>query len=220
MYGYGQADCKAYIPNAVNDTWEITNYSAKDKVTGKIQYEVLSVSATDSSSTYSLKSTSYDDKGEEVYVNTFDAECKNGVFMFDMEMTMDGAAMEAYKEMDVEVDASEFEIPPTDTSYTGSLEDGELNLKVSSSGITVMNMRVLVYDRKMSGVEEITTSAGTYKCVKLEQKVRTKMIMNIEASSKEWYCEGVGMVRSESYNKKGKLTGYSVLTSFGTKAAE
>ena len=40
------------------------------------------------------------------------------------------------------------------------------------------------------------------------------MIMNIEGSSKEWYAEGVGVVRSESYNKNGKLTGYSELTKF------
>jgi hypothetical protein len=39
-------------------------------------------------------------------------------------------------------------------------------------------------------------------------------MVKTEASSKEWYAEGVGLVKSEIYNKKGKLMGYSELTSF------
>ena len=41
-------------------------------------------------------------------------------------------------------------------------------------------------------------------------------IVKIEGSSTEWYSEGIGMVRSESFNAKGKLTGYSVLTKLGS----
>jgi len=45
----------------------------------------------------------------------------------------------------------------------------------------------------------------------LTQKVSTKMMI-VEGTSTEWYSENVGMVRSESYSKKGKLLGYSELT--------
>lgn len=217
VFAFGQTDCRSYVPTSKGDVWEVTNYSPKDKVTGKTKNELVSVVETDSSSIFTIKATSYDDKGEEVYVNTFTAECTDGVFKFDMEMTLNGTTMQAYKDMEVEVDGTEFEIPPTDTSYTGTLADGELNLKVSTNGMAIMNMKVLVYDRKVDGIEQVTTTAGTFNCVKLSQKVRMKMVMNIEASSKEWYCEGVGMIRSESYNKKGKLTGYTVLTSLVKK---
>jgi len=37
-------------------------------------------------------------------------------------------------------------------------------------------------------------------------------MMIVEGTSKEWHSENVGMVRSESYNKKGKLLGHSELT--------
>jgi hypothetical protein len=33
-------------------------------------------------------------------------------------------------------------------------------------------------------------------------------------SSKQWFAEGIGMVKSEEYNKKGKFIGKSVLTKF------
>ena len=58
----------------------------------------------------------------------------------------------------------------------------------------------------------MTCPAGTFDCIQLSQKVALKMGINIEAYSKEWYAEDIGMVRSESYTKNGKLTGYSLLT--------
>ena len=73
-------------------------------------------------------------------------------------------------------------------------------------------MTIYVTDRAVEARESLTTSAGTFDCIKITQKETTKMIVKIQATSKEWYAENIGMVRSESYNKKGKLTGYSVLT--------
>jgi hypothetical protein len=36
--------------------------------------------------------------------------------------------------------------------------------------------------------------------------------MNIQTSAVEWIAEGVGIVKTESYNKKGKIESYQVLT--------
>jgi len=41
-----------------------------------------------------------------------------------------------------------------------------------------------------------------------------KTIMKMETSSTEWFSKEVGMVKSESYNKKGKLISYSLLTAY------
>jgi hypothetical protein len=40
------------------------------------------------------------------------------------------------------------------------------------------------------------------------------MGIKITGSAKQWLAEGVGMVKQESFNKKGKLTGYTELTAF------
>jgi hypothetical protein len=211
---YAQADCKPYVPNDKGDKWEVTSYSAKDKATGRTDYELMEKVETDSTSMFTIKAISFDTKDKETYVNTFTATCKNGEFIFDMAMKLDGAVMQAYKDMDVVVDASEFEVPPTDTSFTGALADGTLNIGVSMNGMKIVSMNILIYDREVERVEQMTTTAGTFNCIKLKQKIRTKALVKIEGSSVEWYSEGIGMVRSESYSGKGKLTGYSVLTSF------
>lgn len=215
--GHAQTDCKPYVPTSKGTKWEVTDYSAKGKETGKIAYELLDKVESENGSTFSIKAISYDKKGEEIYTNTYEAYCKDGKFNFNMAFMIDGSAMQSYESMDVDVDASDFEIPSMDAEAGTTLEDGSLIVKVMTAGVTMFKMTVLVTDRKVEAREEKTTSAGTFGCILLTQKVSTKMVMKIEASSKEWYAEGVGIVRSESYNKKGKLTGYSELTKLEKK---
>ncbi len=38
------------------------------------------------------------------------------------------------------------------------------------------------------------------------------MVVKTEGSVTEWYCKEVGMIRSESYDKRGKMIGYNELT--------
>lgn len=211
---YAQSSCKPYVPVSKGAKWEITNFSAKGKESGKTAFELLDKVEIDNGSTFTIKSVSYDKKGKEVFANTYEAYCKDGKFEFDMAFKMDGASMQAYKDMDVKVDASEFEIPSMDEAVGTVLSDGLLEVQVGTGTVPMFKMTVSITDRKIEAKENKTTSAGTFKCLVLSQKMKTKMIMKIEGSSKEWYAEEVGMIRSESYNKNGKLMSYSELTKF------
>lgn len=215
--GYAQTDCKPYVPTAVGTKWEITNYNPKGKETGKVAYELLEKTETDSVSTFKIRTVTYDDKDKETYTNTYSAKCVGGKFEFDMACMINGEQMAAYQNMDVQVDATKLEIPTLDESAGTTLEDGKVVVGVGSGGVSVFKMTVEVTDRKVEAREEKTTPAGTFDCLKLSQKVSTRMLMKIEASSKEWYAEEVGLIRSESYNKKGKMTGYSELTKLEKK---
>ena len=209
---FAQTDCKPYLPTDKGTIWEITNYTSKGKVTGKIVYELVDKVEDGNDITFTVKNSTYDKKGEELYTSTFDAKCVNGKFEFDMTYKMDGAALQAYEDMDIQVDASEFEIPTLDETPGTQLADGTLEVQIGAGGGLGINMTVLVTDRLVEAKENITTPAGTFDCIVLSQKVSTKMLIRINGSSREWYSENIGMVRSESYNKKGKLLGYSELT--------
>ena len=209
---YAQVDCKPYVPTSKGTKWEITNYSSKGKETGKTSYELVDKVDTDNGATFTIEATSYGKKEDVIYTNRYDAHCKNGEFEFDMAFKIDGAALQSYQSMDVDVNASNFEIPTMDEIVGTTLKDGSLVLKIGASNVTMFKMTVLVTDRKVEAKEDKTTPAGTFKCMVLSQKVSTKMMVKVEGSSKEWYAEGIGLIRSESYNKKGKLTRYSELT--------
>ncbi len=210
--GYAQTNCEPYVPVDKGSVWEITNYSAKGKPTGRIVHELVNKVENANEITFTIKTITYDTKDEEIYTNTFDAKCSNGKFEFDMAVKMDGGALKAYENMEVTVDASKFEIPSFNSPSGSSLEDGSLMVKVGTGAIAMFKMTVLVTERIVEGKEELVTPAGSFKCIIISQKVSTKMMIRVRGSSKEWYAENTGLVRSESYNKKGKLMGYSELT--------
>lgn len=197
--------------------WETTNYNKKDKVEGVTKYEVLSADVSGDVYTWKLKMQMTDKKGESISEATTEIVCEDGVFKMDMEQFTSPATMQSVKEMDVEIDASDIEYP-TDYTVSSNLPDASIIIKASMSGMTVMNIETYVTDRKIENKETIETEAGSFECLKMSQTTEVKSkILNMKTTSKEWFLPGFGVVRSESYDKKGNLTGYTELTSF-TKA--
>ncbi len=207
-----QSECKPYLPVDVGTKWEMTNYNAKGKQQGKLSYELLSKETVGNEIIFTVQTISYDKKGKELYSNTFTAKCVDGKFEFDMAMKMDGASMGPYQNMDVEVDASRYEIPDVDAPAGTVLEDGSLRV-TAGGGPIGLNMTVDITNRLVEARETITTPAGEFDCLVLTQEVSTKMMIKVRGKSKEWYSPNIGVVRTESYNKKGKLMGYSEITS-------
>ena len=123
-----------------------------------------------------------------------------------------GESMQAYKDMDITVKSDEIEIP--DNPKPGDvLKGGTVSLNVNTEGMKMMNMTMTISDRKVEAIENITTPAGTFECIKISYSFQSKMMMiNVQGSGVEWIARGVGTVRSESYAKNGKLTGYTELT--------
>ncbi len=78
-----------------------------------------------------------------------------------------------------------------------------------------MNMNVIIENRKVEAKETITTPAGTFECYKISSEISSKVaFVNQKFKSVDWFAKGVGMVRTETYDKKGKLESYALLTKF------
>ena len=215
--GFAQSECKPYLPGEVGSTWTLSHYSDKDKLTGSTNYEVLKKTVAGDSITFRVKATSIDDKGAEVHVAEFDAFCQGGVFKMDMTSKINGSTMSAYEDMEMTVDATDFPLPNLDEAVGTELADGTLTMQFAMNGVNTLKMVVGITDRLVTARESMTTTAGTFDCIKISQTVNTKMVFNITVTTNEWYAAGVGMVRTESFDKKGKLTGYSVLTALNAK---
>ena len=110
-----QTDCQAYLPTEQGTEWELTNYNKKGKETGKIVYKLLEKNVSIEGVTFTVESTSFDKKGEETFTNTFEAYCREGQFSFDMAFQLSGEMMQSYQNIEMEMDASDFELPTMDT---------------------------------------------------------------------------------------------------------
>ncbi len=97
-----------------------------------------------------------------------------------------------------------------------TLKNGYITLTAVGSPMP-MKISVQVTDRKVEGKETLTTPAGTFTCWKISSQSTTQMQMginmNLSFSTVEWIAERAGLVKSESYDKNGKLSSYLVLVS-------
>jgi hypothetical protein len=76
-----------------------------------------------------------------------------------------------------------------------------------------MNMEANTTDRKVEKMETVETPAGTFECYVIYSNTQSKMMMaNKSFPNRVWLAENVGMVKSESYNSKGKILSRMVLS--------
>lgn len=205
-------DCVFYCPVKEGTKTETKRYNAKDKIQGTDKQTILSKKVTGNDVAVTIKSESYDDKDKLLGNRDLTFECKNGVFFFDMKNLIDPQTMSAYKDMEVKMTATNLDMPST-LSVGKTLGDGNVQMSVSNQGMNLMTMTVNISNRKIEAIEKITTPAGTFDCYKISYDVETKMMFKIQTKGIDWIAKEVGTVRSESYDGKGKLTGYTVLTS-------
>jgi len=200
-----------YFPEKTGTTRELTSYDKKDKITGKVLQTVLDKEVSGKDVTLTVQTEIYNEDNEEINSSKIKIGCDDGVFKIDMRDYV-GDLVQQYEGMEIEMTGDNLLIP-SKLSTGEELPDGNINIQVSNSGITMVNMDVSIKNRKVEGQEEITTEAGTFDCYKIsyDSEAKTKMF-TVTTRGVEWLAPGVGVVRSESYNKKGKLTSYSLLT--------
>ena len=62
------------------------------------------------------------------------------------------------------------------------------------------------------GTELVHTRAGKFNCVKISYLKRTKIVLKTTTVRvNEWYAEGIGLVKSESFNMDGEQEGKTLL---------
>ena len=211
---FGQSNCSKYYPFTEGAVSQLTMYNAKGKSQGMVEYHINSVSSTGDATVANMTMKLIDKKGNEMQGTEYEATCKDDMVSIDFKSLMGQGMLAALgEEMETEVEGTNLDLP-NDLSVGQSLPDAEIIVSMSMSGMNI-TMSTVITDRKVLDMETITVPAGTFECYVLTQTTRVKsMASNQSRTSKQWIAEGVGVVKSEDYNKKGKLDGTSVLTSF------
>ncbi|MDX1652177.1 MAG: hypothetical protein R3277_06775 [Brumimicrobium sp.] len=213
LIGYSQ-ECLNLELLEKGSKWEITSYDKKDKVSGYTSYEVLDVTTGDNAIVWKVKMILKDDKGEPVSEQTTEIKCEDGTFKVDMKQFMNPAQLESMKDMEVKIDATDIQFP-LNPEVGQTLPDAKITIEAIMSGMSVMNIETTVTDRKIEKEEEVTTPIGTNTALVISQTSNVKnKFLNMTTTSKDWYVPGFGVVKTESYDKKGKYAGKTVLTSY------
>jgi hypothetical protein len=86
-------------------------------------------------------------------------------------------------------------------------------MQASMNGMSLIKLNMNITDRSVVTSEVVKTPAGSFDCMKIVQTTSMDGLGKSTYESASWYAKGVGMVRTENYDKKGELDTYTELTS-------
>lgn len=174
---------------------DYTVYDAKGAVTG----------------TSSITVVTADGSGEN-YDITMQAETP-GIAPFTVSATIsDGRVVTGMGETGIEIDGS---VPFVPLRMAVGMELDCGTITVNTGGITTTQT---ITDNRVVDREEISTAAGTFKCYVVQQKYSAKVMgIKVNGSQKTWYARGIGQVKLETYDSKGKLLQIQLLTGISNR---
>ena len=211
--------CDPWLPLQKGNEFTHISYDKKDKQSSKAVSKVTEAKNSDDGSLeVQITGEAFDDKDKPLVTIDYLVKCKDGNLMVQMGSSfLNAAQMKDYQEMDITIEEDFLDLP-SDPSVGSELEHGVMVVKVENNNFPIMTMEVAVTNRTVAAQESITTPAGTFDCIKITYNIETVMgkaiPIKIKGSGAEWYSLGTGIVRSESYDKKGKMIGYTLLTDF------
>ncbi len=201
----------SYMPFQKDISFELTNYDKKGKMTSVSSQQVSSFDNTGDAFKANIDFEVKNNKGEAMFNGGYGIECRGENIYMDMSNMFNPAAMAGMSDLEVEMNSDAIEVP-NNPQPGQELPEGTLTMKTKMNGMNLFNMTMRVYNRKVEGIEEVTTPAGTFECVKITQESEVKMMIKTKSKSTSWFAKGVGMVKTENYNKKGKVESSTVLT--------
>ncbi|GAB4012330.1 hypothetical protein EXU85_26995 [Spirosoma sp. KCTC 42546] len=198
--------------------FELTHFNAKEKPIGKVLYQVKDVHKEGSSTVMDISAQFENDKGKQQPPYLIHYTCTGTELVADMAGMMQAMQAGAMKDMEMKLKANKL-VYPGKLSVGQKLSDGQMEAEMSSGGggpMATMNMTMA--NRQVEGKESITTPAGTFDTYKIssdvnfENRVMGIPIRNTMRVVTYRTDNQLFDIKSESYNKNGKLMGYSLLT--------
>ncbi len=202
---------EAYYVSKQGTKSTLESYDGKGKLQST-QIQTMKIFTGTSSGFEAVMSTTMSDKNGKMIMESrdFTVKCDNGVFKMDLS-SMYMNEMKMPKDMEMELSGEGVSFPST-LSAGQDLPNGETEIKMKSNGMTLMTFRFNELNRKVEKKESITTPAGTFECFKIVSETEVKIMMKRTIKTSTWIAKGVGVVRTESYNKKGEMDSYMILT--------
>lgn len=203
---------ETFFPTKEGSVMTYKSFDKKGKESGMTRYTIKNVKILNKDIDITYMVESFDAKEALVYSDEITIHQKGDVLYMDMSNFINKAGFQQNGEIpaELEITGNNMEIP-VNPQAGASLPDASVTMAMKM-GFISMKMAAEITNRKVESVEDMTVAAGTFKCVKFTSDVNaTVMGMNVKSKSIEWYSKGIGMVKTESYDKNGKLQSYTEL---------
>ncbi len=193
-----------------------TMYNGKGKVQGYNKSEVLDISRTKNSIKATISGQITDSKGRVQNGGTVSMRAQNGNFYVNL---LDFISPQGLEGVDFEADMSGNDmVIPTKLKPGQTLPDANATFKMKmKSGTENMDIPPLVFhifNRRAIRAEIVDTPVGQFVCFKIIQTVEAEypIIGTQQGTTITWIGKGLGVIKTEHYDAKGKLTSKMLLT--------
>ncbi len=200
-------NCEAISPYTEGMSLEYTNYNKKGKVKSVDNYAVTSVTTENGELIIEIESTQKNNKNKESAARKDILKCVDGNFYVDMAGYLAHQNDDQKSSLQVQAEGDFVEFPDNLTEGL-ELKDATIELKIgsadSASAASFADMKI--YNRKVVKNTSFKSKAGEFDAYKMAfDYIFTLGFIKMKGSGIEWYVKGVGIVKTESYSKKGKL---------------
>lgn len=203
---------KTFFPTKEGTVLVYKSFDKKDKLTNTMRYTIkhVTISGSNMDITYLCESTDPNDK--PVFKDEITIHQKGDTLYMDMSNFVNKAAFKKNGEIpsDIQITGNNMEVP-MNPKVGVQLPDAnvEMSMKI---GFMNMKMSALITNRKVEAIENVTVKGGTFEAYKFTSDVKSSaMGFQVNTGSIAWYVKGVGMVKTENYDKKGSLQSHMEL---------
>ncbi|RSK44000.1 TapB family protein [Hymenobacter rigui] len=196
---------------------------ANGKAVGTIRQRVVSLGTeqnkkkTVTTTTALVKSGTYDTKNHLLNQQDLTFRCRQDTSFTDGMAELNPESLRSFRDR-------RFAYTPTPLAWPNQpgvgteIPSGGVSVQVSSTAVDIARVYTTVQKRRVTGMETITTPAGTFQCYRVEAEresatvARADMVMRTTMKVVDYYSPGTGIVKTEIYDKKGKLDQVRVLS--------
>ena len=206
-------DCSKFVNSANGRKLTYVNQDAK----GNQQMTAVYTTTKKDASTIYVHAEIIDKNGKSMGTGDSEMICDGNAIKIDMKSFVPATSMRQNIDMKISGEAKYITFPMA-MQPGESLDDGTVTIHMDGGG-PAAEMQMDLVNRKVEQAETITTNAGSFDCFKITYSATTKIKMAgigipFHMKITEWYSPKLGRdVKSETYNKGGKLMGTMVLDS-------
>jgi len=198
-------NCSQFI-NAVNGKKLVyVNLDSKGNPMGKI---AITTTKKDGS-TVAVHTEVIDKKGKTGGGSDSEMSCNGQSISVDMKSFIPTASLKQFGKMDMKVDGHSL-VYPLELKAGQKLADGTASVSISNNGADFGNITITITNRKVATQENVSTSAGSFNCFRINYDLTVRMVMMgmnipINMHVMEWFSPKLyRMVKSETYSDEGK----------------
>ncbi len=193
-----------------------TVYDGKGKVQGYNKSEVIDITRNKNNVNAVVKGTQIDAKGKVHSGGTVSLRAKNGNFHVDLLSIIPPKGLQGV-DFDANMSGNDMVIP-SKLKPGQTLPDAnatfKMNMKSGGGMLEIPPLTFHIFNRRAVQAESVDTHMGKFVCFKIVQTVEADypLIGVQQATSIVWIGKGIGVVKSEYYDAKGKLISRMLLT--------